>query len=105
MSALMQVLGVMGNYAVTIGAAGTAFAATECMAESVREKKDVFNGALGAAASGMVLGVRVGRIDVGLGAAAAMAVASMAVDASGETLRGPSGFGDGAAPKKKFFPY
>ena len=29
MSALMQVLGVMGNYAVTIGAAGTAFAATE----------------------------------------------------------------------------
>ena len=100
----MQVLKVMGDYAVTFGSAGMAFAAGDVIAESVREKEDVYNGAYGALGAGLVLGIRSGSISFGLGAGAAAAAASMAVGAShGNVIRGPAGFGDGNMPQKRFF--
>merc|ERR1739848_446389 len=66
-SAFLQVLKVMGDYAVTFGSAGMAFAAGDVIAESVREKEDVYNGAYGALGAGLVLGIRSGSISFGLG--------------------------------------
>ena len=100
----MQVLKVMGDYAVTFGSAGTAFAAGDVIAESLREKEDLYNGAYGALSAGLVLAIRSGSIGFGLGAGAAAAAASMAVGVSnGNVIRGPRGFGDGKIPQKKFF--
>mmetsp|Transcript_11625 Transcript_11625/g.21801 ORF Transcript_11625/g.21801 Transcript_11625/m.21801 type:complete len:159 (-) Transcript_11625:43-519(-) len=101
-SALLQVVKVMGDYAATFGSAGAAFAAGDVIAESFRDRKDIFNGAFGGLAGGLVLGIRAGKISFGLGAAAALAAASMGVEVSGGRMRGPSGFGDGAVPNKKF---
>mmetsp|Transcript_8156 Transcript_8156/g.23303 ORF Transcript_8156/g.23303 Transcript_8156/m.23303 type:complete len:103 (-) Transcript_8156:85-393(-) len=99
----MQVLGVMGDYAMTFGSAGLAFASGDVIAESLRQKEDAFNGAYGAMGAGLVLGIRSGSIGFGLGAGAVGAAASLAVGASnGNVIRGPSGFGDGKIPTKKF---
>merc|ERR1719226_324523 len=51
----------MGDYAVTFGSAGTAFAAGDVIAESLREKEDLYNGAYGALSAGLVLGIRSGK--------------------------------------------
>ena len=74
----------------------------QVIAESFRDRKDIFNGAFGGLAGGLVLGIRAGKISFGLGAAAALPAASMGVEVSGGRMRGPSGFGDGAVPNKKF---
>merc|ERR1712039_526146 len=81
-SALLQVMKVMGDYAITFGSAGTAFAAGDVIAESFRDTEDNFNGAYGAVCAGLVLGIR-------SGAGAAAAAASLAVGASnGNMIRG-----------------
>lgn len=50
-------------------------------------RKDVFNGVLGGVAAGGVLGTALGRMPVGVGAAALLAVTSMTVDLSGHSLK------------------
>ena len=103
-SALLQVMKVMGDYAITFGSAGTAFAAGDVIAESFRDTEDNFNGAYGAVCAGLVLGIRSGSLSFGIGAGAAAAAASLAVGASnGNMIRGPAGFGDGKIPERKFF--
>merc|ERR1711959_527055 len=102
-SALLQVMKVMGDYAITFGSAGTAFAAGDVIAESFRDTEDNFNGAYGAVCAGLVLGIRSGSLSFGIGAGAAAAAASLAVGASnGNMIRGPAGFGDGKIPERKF---
>ena len=90
----MQVLKVMGDYAVTFGSAGTAFAAGDVIAESLREGGPLQR-RLRSLSAGLVLGIRSGSVGFGLGAGAA-AAASIAVGVSnGNVIRGPRGFGDG----------
>ena len=87
----------------------------QCVSESLRGKKDVWNGALGGAAAGSVVGLRgapttrteracrtagsacgltplfscaAASVPMAFGAAAALAATSMLVDTTGHTLRG-----------------
>lgn len=62
-------------------------------------KKDKLNGVLGGAAAGAVLGTAIGRMPVGVGAAALLAASSLAVDLSGHSL-----IDDGATPPRLIFP-
>ena len=104
--ALLATGAVMGEYAFTFGVIGTAFAASECLAESFRGKKDAWNGAMGGAAAGAVVGLRAGRLPVGVGAAAALAAVSALVDTSGHKLRATEGgIDDGATPPRIYYPY
>jgi hypothetical protein len=50
-------------------------------------KKDMLNGVLGGVAAGGVLGTALGRMPVGVGAAALLAATSMTVDLSGHSLK------------------
>ena len=68
-------------------------------------KKDMWNGVLGGLASGGVIGLRVGRVPVGVGAAFALAATSAAVDVSGGQLVGSGVFHDGATPRHATYPY
>lgn len=65
----------------------------------------MLNGVLGGAAAGGVLGTALGRMPVGVGAAALLAVTSMAVDLSGHSLKGNGMIDDGATPPRLIFPY
>ena len=71
--ALISVLGVIGNFSMSVGAIGTTFAVTDCISETVREKKDQWNGAAGGLAGGAVLGARIGHLGWGLLAGTAWA--------------------------------
>lgn len=68
-------------------------------------KKDIWNGALGGAAAGGVLGIRLGRLPLGLGAAAALAATSMLVDTSGQSLRGHGMVNDGERYVERLDPH
>lgn len=82
---------IMGNYGLTFAAIGGLFSFTDAVSASVRGKKDVWNSAIGGAAAGSVLGLRAGKLPVGLGAAAALAACAVIVDAGGQTVRTPTG--------------
>ena len=60
---------------------------------------------LGGAAAGGVIGMRVGRLPVGVGAAFALAATSAAVDTSGGHLIGSGLIDDGATPRHRTYPY
>lgn len=76
----------------------------QCFSETVRGKKDWKNGAIGGAASGLIFGLRVGRLQTAVKAAALLAAGSALVDASGRKLSGQR-IPDGATPPRRYFPY
>eukprot|EP00897_Mesotaenium_endlicherianum_P003973 jgi/Mesen1/3603/ME000020S03135 len=90
MPALMKTGKIMGAYGLLFAAIGGVFSFTDAMAEELRGKKDIWNGVYGGAAAGSILGLRVGRLPIGVGAAAAFAAMSAAVDASGQVTRTPT---------------
>jgi len=102
MPALVRTVGVSGAYAVTFAGVGVAYAGGECLAEGIRGKHDFWNGVVGGFAAGTVLGVRIGRPGVSLGAGAALAAMSAIVDSSGGRLRGTAG---DDLPQRTYFPY
>ncbi|KAJ7540812.1 hypothetical protein O6H91_10G031900 [Diphasiastrum complanatum] len=82
---------MMGNYGLTFAAIGGTFAFVDALSESIRGKKDIFNGALGGFAAGAVLGLKAGKVPIGLGAGAAFAAISALLDYNGQQMRAPIG--------------
>ena len=68
-------------------------------------KKDVWNGVLGGSAAGAVLGLRLGKLPVGVGAAAALAVTSAIVDTNAGKLKAGELFNDHQTPVRAIYPY
>ena len=68
-------------------------------------RKDVWNGVYGGLTSGAALGLRLGRIPVGVGAAFVLAATSAAVDTTGGHLVGRGLVDDGATPPHAIYPY
>lgn len=77
----------------------------QCAAEGVRGKADFWNGVYGGLAAGQVIGMRGRSMGLGVGAGAAFAVVSAAIDTTGHKMRGDGGFDDGATPSRIYFPY
>lgn len=84
------------------GAARTARALTVGRA---RGKRDAWNGAIGGACAGQVLGLRNGSARSGLSAGAAFALVSMAYDMTGRSISTAKGFDDNATPARIVVPY
>mmetsp|Transcript_8119 Transcript_8119/g.24139 ORF Transcript_8119/g.24139 Transcript_8119/m.24139 type:complete len:160 (+) Transcript_8119:241-720(+) len=103
--ALKRTGGMMRQYGLAIGFVGLAYSASECFSESLRGKKDMWNSVIGSAGAGGVLGVVLGRMPLAAGAAALMAVTSVAVDLSGGSLIGHGMIDDGATPPRNIYPY
>eukprot|EP00250_Pteridium_aquilinum_P011681 c20237_g1_i3 orf=213-683(+) len=89
--ALKKTLRIMGNYGATYGAVAGVFALTDASVETLRGKKDMWNGVIGGLAAGTVLGLRAKSLRVGLAASGALAAVSAIVDVSGQTTRTPMG--------------
>eukprot|EP00271_Cylindrocystis_brebissonii_P019383 TRINITY_DN586_c2_g1_i1.p1 TRINITY_DN586_c2_g1~~TRINITY_DN586_c2_g1_i1.p1 ORF type:complete len:161 (+),score=15.28 TRINITY_DN586_c2_g1_i1:173-655(+) len=88
--ALLKTTKVMGWYGRYFATVGGVFALTDALAEQGRGKKDIWNGVLGGIAAGGVVGLRVGKIPAAIGACAALAAMSAAVDASGQVSKTPT---------------
>jgi import inner membrane translocase subunit TIM22 len=56
--AIRSTLKVMGSYGLTYAIIGGTYAATESAMESLRHKKDLWNGVTGGCAAGAALGLR-----------------------------------------------
>jgi len=95
----------MMQHGSTLGAVGLAFAAVDCAVESVRGEKDWVNGVCGGVAGGAIIGLRSGNPRMGVASMAALAVTSLAIDASGRRLTGPEYVADGLTPERRVFPY
>ncbi|CAK0786578.1 hypothetical protein CVIRNUC_009792 [Coccomyxa viridis] len=96
---------IMGSYAATFAMVGGTFAIVDCLAETVRGRKDAWNGIYGGLAAGGALGVRMGRVPIGVGAAVALAITSAAVDTTGGHLVGRGLVNDNATPPHAIYPY
>lgn len=103
--ALVRTGTVMSRYGATLGMVGLAYATVDCFAETVRGQRDWKNGALAGLAGGALLGVRIGRLPVGVGAAAALAATSVVCDMSGHKLRKQPFVEDNATPARRLYPY
>ena len=68
-------------------------------------RKDAWNGIFGGLAAGGALGLRMGKIPVGVGAAFALAATSVAVDTTGGHLVGRGLVDDNATPPHAIYPY
>ncbi len=68
-------------------------------------RKDAWNGIFGGLAAGAALGLRMGKIPVGVGAAFALAATSVAVDTTGGHLVGRGLVDDNATPPHAIYPY
>ncbi len=68
-------------------------------------KEDAWNGIYGGLAGGAVLGTMLRRMPVGVGAAATLAAASLAVDLSGNSVVGSGMIDDDATPPRTIYPY
>lgn len=102
--ALKRTGAIMGVYGMTFAAVGLAYTGIDCVAETFRGKKDMWNGVLGGAAAGAMLGLRLGRLPVGVGAAAALAFTSAVVDTTGSLKQGDL-FDDHQTPVRAIYPY
>lgn len=71
--------------ALWMSSAAAAFAAVECSAESMREKKDSWNAMLGGMAAGMIIGATTKRMDIMTSAAFGMGLFMFALDMTGES--------------------
>ena len=68
-------------------------------------KKDNWNGVWGGVAAGAMLGLRLGKLPVGVGAAAALALTSAIVDTTGGKLKAGDLFDDHQTPVRAIYPY
>lgn len=82
---------MMGSYGAIFCAIGGTFAFVDAVSEEFRGKKDFWNGVFGGFAAGSILGLRAGRVPVGVGAGAAMAAVSAFMDAGGQKTRVETG--------------
>ncbi|KAL3686754.1 hypothetical protein R1sor_013063 [Riccia sorocarpa] len=89
--ALQKTGHIMGSYGILFAAIGGTFTFVDAVSETIRGKKDFVNGVIGGFAAGSILGVKAGRVPVGLGAGAAMAAVSAFMDAGGQRTRAPTG--------------
>ena len=64
----------------------------------------MWNGVFGGLAAGTVLGLRIGKLPVGVGAAASLALTSALVDISGQKWKGQQ-FNDNLTPQRRIYPY
>ena len=103
--ALLRTGSVMLQYGATLGTVTLTYSTVDCVLENVRGKRDWINGSLGGAFAGAVLGLRIGRLPVAIGSAAALAAVSAAVDLSDGKLVGHASFDDGATPPRRIYPY
>ncbi|EIE23039.1 mitochondrial import inner membrane translocase, subunit Tim17/22 [Coccomyxa subellipsoidea C-169] len=103
--ALKHTGAIMGAYGTTFALVGGTFAVVDCLVEDFRGKKDAWNGVIAGLAAGAAIGMRVGRVPVGVGAAVALAATSAAVDVSGGHLVGNGFVNDGATPHRPVYPY
>lgn len=103
--ALVRTGAQMASYGSTLALVGAAFATIDCLAETVRGKKDWVNSALASAAAGSIVGLRVGRLPVAVGAGALMAAVSAVVDAADSHVAGTGLVNDGATPERQIYPY
>ena len=97
--------GALASGAALFGAIGGAYASVTCAAESARNARDAYNGALGGLASGAVVGLRNGKVGHAASAGAAFALASAAVDASGRKIARGDAWEDRATPERIAYPY
>lgn len=95
--ALRKTAQLMGSYGAYFAAVGGVFALTDAVSQDVRGKKDLWNGVFGGIAAGAVVGLRAGSLPVTVGACAALAAMSVAVDASGQTTKTPT--------EREYFPF
>lgn len=95
----------MAKYGITFAAIGLAFSGIDCAAETFRGKKDLWNGIYGGAAAGAMLGLRVGKLPVAVGAAAALAATSAIVDNTDGKLKAADLFNDHQTPVRAIYPY
>jgi len=103
--ALAKTAGALASGAALFGAIGALYASTSCAAEHARGEKDAWNGAIGGACAGQVLGLRNGSARSGLSAGAAFALVSMAYDMTGRSISTAKGFDDNATPARIVVPY
>lgn len=68
-------------------------------------RRDALNGVFGGAAAGVVLGTSLGRMPLAVGGAALLAASSLAVDLSGQKLKGSGMIDDDATPPRQIYPY
>ena len=103
--AVAKTAGALASGAALFGAIGGAYASVTCAAESARNARDAYNGALGGLASGAVVGLRNGKVGHAASAGAAFALASAAVDASGRKIARGDAWEDRATPERIAYPY
>lgn len=75
-----------------------------CSCGWLADKHDMWNGVLGGLAAGTVLGLRIGKLPVGVGAAVSLALTSALVDISGQKWKGQQ-FNDNLTPPRRIYPY
>lgn len=79
------ILRTLARPAYWFGAAATAFAAVECLAEAAREKKDPWNASMGGMAAGLVIGATTKRPDIMVSTALGLGITLFAYDFTGES--------------------
>ncbi|CAL50382.1 Mitochondrial inner membrane translocase subunit Tim17/Tim22/Tim23/peroxisomal protein PMP24 [Ostreococcus tauri] len=103
--AVTKTVTALAASAALFGAIGGTYAGVTCASEEARQSRDAWNGALGGAMSGVVVGLRNGSLAHAASAGAAFALASVAVDASGRKISFGDEWEDGATPKRISIPY
>merc|ERR1712072_233459 len=98
MPALRATWSCVSKNSILFAGIGGTFAATECMAESMRGKRDVWNGVIGGLAAGQIITFKTMSRVRGIGAGLAFAGIAAAVDLSGQRLQ-PERFAD---PRQTF---
>jgi hypothetical protein len=73
------------TYTTVLASVGFVYAGTQCGLKKWREQDDIWNGVGGGIAGGALLGLRRGSLGIGLTAAAAFAVATVAMEYMDET--------------------
>lgn len=80
-----QVMRTISRPAFWMASASAAFAAAECLAESIRNKKDSWNASIGGLAAGMVIGATTKRADFMVSTALGLGLFMFALDFTGES--------------------
>jgi mitochondrial import inner membrane translocase subunit TIM22 len=105
LTAIRSTGSVMVNTGGLFAAVGAMYTGTSCLAKSMRGVDDFWNGVYGGFGAGLAMGLKHKKVGVAVGSGVAFAVASAAVDGSGEKIRGNGLFDDNATPGRIYFPY